>query len=259
MEDALGPAGLGAERHRGRRTPRTFARCFSPQTRRTSFGVPALLGRGLIPSDAPAGQDAQPVAVLSYSFWQRHLGGSADVIGKSLQLDRKNYTIVGVLPRRFGWGYGDVYLPLKLTNDPAQPLFVSHPACVRAVNPSRRRTRNFNRLFEQFARETPARYPEKFTTRTERLIDPYRRRLGHYALPAIWRCPGASVHRLRECVDLIAGARRFASTRIGRAECTWGEPSAHPQAVAHGVRSSIARQGRCSACLFAYGTVRTDR
>ena len=72
------------------------------------LGVPALLGRGLIPSDAPAGQDAQPVVVLSYSFWQRHLGGGSDVIGKSLQLDHKNYMIVGVLPRRFGWGYGEV-------------------------------------------------------------------------------------------------------------------------------------------------------
>ncbi|PYU37436.1 MAG: ABC transporter permease, partial [Acidobacteria bacterium] len=36
------------------------------------FGVPALLGRGLLPSDAPDGQDTQPVVVLSFSFWQRH-------------------------------------------------------------------------------------------------------------------------------------------------------------------------------------------
>src|SRR5437870_792302 len=32
------------------------------------FGVPALLGRTLIPSDAPDGQDPQPVVVLSYLF-----------------------------------------------------------------------------------------------------------------------------------------------------------------------------------------------
>ena len=45
----------------------------------THFGVPALIGRGLIPSDAPFGQDAQPVVVLSH----------------------KSYTIVGVMPARF--------------------------------------------------------------------------------------------------------------------------------------------------------------
>lgn len=32
------------------------------------FGVPALLGRTLIPSDAPDGEDPQPVVVLSYRF-----------------------------------------------------------------------------------------------------------------------------------------------------------------------------------------------
>jgi putative ABC transport system permease protein len=65
------------------------------------FGVPALLGRGLIPSDAADGTDSQPVAVLSYLFWQWQFAGSADVLGKMLQLDHKNYTTVGVLPRRF--------------------------------------------------------------------------------------------------------------------------------------------------------------
>ena len=36
------------------------------------LGVPPLLGRGLMPSDAVDGQDPQPVAVLSYKFWQKH-------------------------------------------------------------------------------------------------------------------------------------------------------------------------------------------
>ena len=60
------------------------------------FGVPALLGRTLIPSDAPEGQDPQPVAVLSYSFWQRHFNGDSAVVGRTIQLVQKTYTIVGV-------------------------------------------------------------------------------------------------------------------------------------------------------------------
>src|SRR5665213_387795 len=35
------------------------------------FGVPAMIGRGLIEADAPEGRDPQPVAVLGYQFWQR--------------------------------------------------------------------------------------------------------------------------------------------------------------------------------------------
>jgi hypothetical protein len=83
----------------------------------THFGVPALLGRTLIPSDAPDGQDPQPVVVLSYRFWQRHFNSDPSVVGRNLQLVHKNYAIVGVMPSRFTIADADVYLPLKLTND----------------------------------------------------------------------------------------------------------------------------------------------
>src|ERR1700730_6613651 len=43
------------------------------------FGVPALLGRTLIPSDAPDGQDPQPVILLSFRFWQRHFNSDPSV------------------------------------------------------------------------------------------------------------------------------------------------------------------------------------
>jgi hypothetical protein len=56
------------------------------------FGVPALLGRPLIPADAPEGQDPQPVAVLGYKFWQRHYPGDRDVVGITIQLLHKRYT-----------------------------------------------------------------------------------------------------------------------------------------------------------------------
>jgi len=55
------------------------------------FGVPAFKGRGLIPSDAPFGQDPQPVVVLGYKFWQRHYNASPDVLGRTLQLVHKTY------------------------------------------------------------------------------------------------------------------------------------------------------------------------
>jgi len=81
------------------------------------LGVPTALGRGLQPSDAIDGQDPQPVVVLGYKFWSRHYGGDSSVIGKTIQLMRKNYTIVGVAGSRFTWGDGDVYLPMKVTGD----------------------------------------------------------------------------------------------------------------------------------------------
>jgi hypothetical protein len=67
------------------------------------LGLAPLLGRYFLPADAPDGQDPQPVAVLSYKFWQRHYRGDPALVGKTIQLDHKTYTILGVMPVRFTW------------------------------------------------------------------------------------------------------------------------------------------------------------
>ena len=121
------------------------------------MGVPTVLGRGLQPSDAIDGEDPQPVTVLGYKFWQRHFASSPGVIGETLQLVRKNYTIVGVAAPRFTWDDGDVYLPLKVTADPLKSYYVGlrlKPGVTReganaALQP----------LVDQFALETPKHFP----------------------------------------------------------------------------------------------------
>ena len=121
------------------------------------LGVPAALGRGLQPSDAIDGQDPQPVVVLSYKFWQRHFNGDPSVLGKTIQLMRKNYTVVGVAGSRFTWGDGDVYLPLKITGDQVKGFYagvrlkpgITHAQANAALEP----------LIFQFAKETPRHFP----------------------------------------------------------------------------------------------------
>ncbi|MFZ0636047.1 MAG: ABC transporter permease [Candidatus Acidiferrales bacterium] len=81
------------------------------------MGVPPLLGREFTADDAPGGA-ASPVAVLSYLFWQKQFAGSRDAIGKSIELDHKLYTVIGVVPPRFTWGDSDVYLPAVATAAP---------------------------------------------------------------------------------------------------------------------------------------------
>jgi predicted permease len=74
------------------------------------MGVPPFLGREFTAADAPGGSPA-PVAVLSYLFWQRQFGGSREAIGKTIEMDHKLYTVIGVAAPRFTWGDSDVYLP----------------------------------------------------------------------------------------------------------------------------------------------------
>lgn len=61
------------------------------------LGVSPLLGRVFTARDAEAGQ----VAILSYAFWQSHLGGDRGVIGTTVRLDGVPHTVIGVMPARF--------------------------------------------------------------------------------------------------------------------------------------------------------------
>ena len=140
------------------------------------FGVPALLGRTLLPSDAPDGQDPQPVVVLSYLFWKRHFNSDPSVVGHNLQLVHKNYTIVGVLPPRFTWDDASVYLPLKITNDSNiqfGPLLRLKPGVTFAAANA-----ELQPLIEQFAKENPSHFPKKFRVHVKGLNEQFEQRLG---------------------------------------------------------------------------------
>ena len=64
------------------------------------LGVQPALGRAFTMADeAP---DAPPVALLTHGLWQRMFGASPGVLGQTLVLDGRAFTIVGVLPSDFG-------------------------------------------------------------------------------------------------------------------------------------------------------------
>jgi predicted permease len=124
------------------------------------LGVPPELGRGLWPSDAVEGEEPRPVAVLSYRFWRKHYFSNPDVLGRTLQLDHRNYEIVGVAAPRFTWGEADVYLPLKLMRDPGRTSIVNlllRPGVSRATADTA-----LQPLVEQFAKYMPNDFPDVF-------------------------------------------------------------------------------------------------
>ena len=76
------------------------------------FGVPVLMGRAFTQKEAKAGAAPEPVAVVSYWFWQRALQGRPDVLGQQIRLNDDLYTVIGVLPARFTWMDVDAYVPM---------------------------------------------------------------------------------------------------------------------------------------------------
>ena len=140
------------------------------------WGIRALMGRWLIPSDAPPGQRPQPVVVLTNAFWHRYYMGDPNVIGRTIRLVHKPYQVVGVMPPRFKWGNPDIYVPLKVTQDPN----IRYSASIKlraGVNPEQA-SAELQPIIEEFAKAAPANYPDKFKVKLRSIVEVYARPLG---------------------------------------------------------------------------------
>ncbi len=77
------------------------------------LGAKPLIGRGFRMEDDQPG--ANQIVVLSFDVWRRMFGEQKSVLGTSMELDRKPYRIVGVMPANFRWpSQADLWIPLGL-------------------------------------------------------------------------------------------------------------------------------------------------
>jgi len=141
------------------------------------WGIPALMGRWFIPSDAPQGEEPQRVVVLPYQFWQKYYMGDPNVIGRKLQLVHKAYEVIGVMPPRFKWGEADLYVPLKVTSDPKDyfgaSIKLKPGVTIEQANAE------LQPLLEDFAKIAPSRFPEGgFRVNLRSIVELYARPLG---------------------------------------------------------------------------------
>ena len=79
------------------------------------LGVSPVRGRLLTPADDSTAAADAPAAVISHRFWREHFAEADDVVGRQITVQRKAFTIVGVMPSGFfGVDVGqmaDVMLP----------------------------------------------------------------------------------------------------------------------------------------------------
>jgi len=82
------------------------------------LGAKPLAGRTLLPEDGKQG--AAPVAVISENLWRSRFGSDPALIGRSINLDMRPFTVVGILPESFrypdGGPHQDVWI--SVTQDP---------------------------------------------------------------------------------------------------------------------------------------------
>ena len=77
-----------------------------------------ILGRVFGDSDCTPGRDM--VAVLNYGFWQRRFGADPAVLGRKIELDQRQYTVVGVMPKTLQYpSTTDIFIPFAPTAEQA--------------------------------------------------------------------------------------------------------------------------------------------
>lgn len=87
-----------------------------------TIGAQLIAGRPILPGDTQPG--AKPVAVVSYALWHDAWGDDKSVLGRTITLDNRSYSVVGVMPPGFTYpistvqnGGKGVWLPLILPSN----------------------------------------------------------------------------------------------------------------------------------------------
>ena len=88
------------------------------------LGVTPMLGRNFTQSED---DNAAPVAIIGYGLWSTRFHSDTTIIGRTIDLDRRPYTIIGIMPRNFEFpldpgrlSHRDLWVPMSFTTDEKQ-------------------------------------------------------------------------------------------------------------------------------------------
>lgn len=78
-----------------------------------TLGINPAIGRGFTSSDDTL--TANGTAVVSWSLWKRRFGGDPGILNRTIYLDAKPYTVIGVMPAWFAFPYSNtqVWTPIR--------------------------------------------------------------------------------------------------------------------------------------------------
>ena len=80
------------------------------------LGARVVAGRSFVPEENRAG--GAPTVILGHRFWESRFGGDPAVVGRTVTLDNKHYTVVGILPAGFQLlRWADLWMPLGQFDD----------------------------------------------------------------------------------------------------------------------------------------------
>ncbi len=150
------------------------------------LGVPAMLGRTLVPDDARPG--APPVFVMSYKLWFTRYNLDRSIVNKTFVLNGVPTTLVGIMPPRFTKLGADLWQSVSL-NRADREMSARSWNFQGKLKPGvtiQQAQADLDLIAQRLAKVYPANYPDKFRVQVvswvDSLIGPFRRTL--YTLAA---------------------------------------------------------------------------
>lgn len=135
------------------------------------LGVPALLGRILLPNDAKPG--APPVFLMAYKLWATRFNSDPSIVGRTFVLNNIPMTLIGVMPQRFTKLGADVWIPIIPDRSVAERdgHFYMFQAHLKAGATLRQAQADVNVIAHRLAQIYPKNYPQKFSVEVKTWID----------------------------------------------------------------------------------------
>ena len=135
------------------------------------LGVQPILGRTIQPTDLRADGQPEPVIVLTMGAWSRLFDSSPDALGKKLILNDQPYTVIGVMPSRFGW-WTDSGGWLAMPEDPRDNRSAAVIMRLKPGVSSHAAEQQLHALHVRLAQERPDGFPKAgFKTQLHNYLD----------------------------------------------------------------------------------------
>jgi predicted permease len=155
----------------GDRPPENFQAVSVTASTFQFLGVAPILGRSIQPSDVRADGQPEPVIVLSFGAWKRLFDSSPSALGKKLMLNDEPFTVIGVMPPRFGWWTNEGGW-LVLAENPRGSRWAAAIVRLKAGVSPQAAEQQLHALNMRLAEEYPDDFPKAgFTTKLHNYMD----------------------------------------------------------------------------------------
>ena len=135
-----------------------------------ALGAKPALGRTFLPGEGKPGRDQ--VVVLKYSLWERRFGADPDVVGRTLTLNAKTFTVIGIMPPDFNFPVngGEMWAPLAFDDKTKRERGSHYLRCMGLLRPGVS-VAQANADLEAISRRAQRLFPETNAERSASVVD----------------------------------------------------------------------------------------